>query len=111
MVYIPSHHRNCATTRYPHNGCVEKNRILYPNGIRIQAKGFAKYIQKEETSLVTIGQETYRMYRYEGTLNDLANGVVLLCWSIDDEKLDPKKMWCSLSTDVELKDRTNLNVL
>ncbi len=61
-------------------GALKTNRILYPQGIRIQAKQFATHIQKEATDLVTIGGETYRVYRYEGALNDIENGVVLLCW-------------------------------
>ncbi|MEK5040698.1 IS701 family transposase [Sporosarcina sp. FSL K6-3457] len=89
-------------------GAMKTNRILYPKGIRIQAKQFATHIQPTETNFVTIGQETYRVYRYEGALNDLANGIVLLCWPSDDETLDPKNMRCFLSTDVEL---TNEQIL
>lgn len=83
-------------------GALKTNRILYPQGIRMQAKEFATYVQLEDTDLVTIGQETYRVYRYEGALNDLADGVVLLCWSADDNEFDAKRMSCFLSTDVEL---------
>ena len=51
---------------------------------------------------MTIGQEAYRVYQYEGTMNDLDNTVVLFCWTTDDETLDPKHMRCFLSTDVAL---------
>ena len=83
-------------------GALKTNRILYPQGIRMQAKEFATYVQLEDTDLVTIGQETYRVYRYEGALNEWSNGIVLLCWSSDDNELDAKRMRCFLSTDVEL---------
>lgn len=83
-------------------GALKTNRIVYPKDMRIQVKDFAAYIQKADTDLVTIGQEKYRVYRYEGALNNLSNGVVLLCWSADDKELDPKRMRSFLSTDVKL---------
>ncbi len=82
-------------------GALKTNRILYPKGIRIQAKEFAKYIQEEETDLVTVGNESYRVYRYEGALNDIDDGVVLVCWN-QEHTMEPKYMRCFLSTDSEL---------
>lgn len=82
-------------------GALKTNRILYPQGIRIQAKEFATHIQKEDTDLVTIGGEMYRVYRYEGALNDIENSVVLLCWP-KEGSMEPKNMRCFLSTDTEL---------
>ncbi|MCP1187866.1 IS701 family transposase [Priestia flexa] len=82
-------------------GALKTNRILYPQGIRIQAKEFARYIREEETDLVTIGHESYRVYRYEGALNDLDMGVVLMCWK-EEHPMEPKHMRCFLSTDTEL---------
>jgi hypothetical protein len=82
-------------------GALKTNRILYPQGIRIQAKEFATYIREEETDLVTVGNESYRVYRYEGALNDLEHGVVLMCWN-EEHPVEPKYMRCFLSTDTEL---------
>lgn len=82
-------------------GALKTNRILYPQGICIQVKQFATHIQKEDTDLVTIGVEMYRVYRYEGALNDIENGIVLLCWP-HDASMEPKNMRCFLSTDTEL---------
>lgn len=82
-------------------GALKTNRILYPQGIRIQAKEFATHIQEEETDLVTVGNESYRVYRYEGALNDLDEGVVLMCWN-KEHPMEPKYMRCFLSTDTEL---------
>lgn len=82
-------------------GALKTNRILYPQGIRIQAKEFATHIQEDETDLVTVGNESYRVYRYEGALNDLDEGVVLMCWN-KEHPMEPKYMRCFLSTDTEL---------
>lgn len=82
-------------------GALKTNRILYPQGIRMQAKQFAAFIKKEDTNLVTIGSESYRVYRYEGALNDLDVGIVLLCWPAN-EPMKTSNMRCFLSTDTEL---------
>jgi hypothetical protein len=80
---------------------LKTNRILYPQGIRMQAKEFAIYVQEEETDLVTVGNESYRVYRYEGALNDLEHGVVLRCWN-EEHPMEPGYMCCFVSTDTEL---------
>ncbi|RLQ03298.1 IS701 family transposase, partial [Geobacillus stearothermophilus] len=59
---------------------LKTNRILYPKGIAIQAKQFARYIESKDTRLVTVGQERYRVYRYEGAIHGLDDAVVLLAW-------------------------------
>lgn len=82
-------------------GALKTNRIIYPAGVRLQVKQFAKYLNEEDTDLVTVGQESYRVYRYEGALNDIETGVVLLCWPAK-ELMEPKRMRCFLSTDTEL---------
>ncbi|KYD28610.1 hypothetical protein B4113_3407 [Geobacillus sp. B4113_201601] len=35
---------------------LKTNRILYPKGIDIQAKEFARYIEPNDTRLVTVGE-------------------------------------------------------
>lgn len=80
---------------------LKTNCILYPQGIRIQAKKFATHIQEDETDLVTVSNESYRVYRYEGALNDLDESVVLMCWN-KEHPIEPKYMCCFLSTDTEL---------
>lgn len=79
------------------------NRILYPKGIAIQAKQFARYIEPNDTRLVTVGDERYRVYRYEGALNGLDDAVVLLAWKAD-RPMTPEHLHCVLSTDRELSD-------
>lgn len=82
-------------------GALKTNRILYPQGIRTQAKQFATHIHKDDTDLVTVGGEKYRVYRYEGALSDIEHGVVLLCWPWE-ASMDPMNMRCFLSTDTKL---------
>lgn len=82
---------------------LKTNRILYPKGIAIQAKQFAHYIEPEDTHLVTVGEDTYRVYRYEGALKGLDDAVVLFAWKAD-QPMTPEHLHCILSTDRELSD-------
>lgn len=82
-------------------GAIKTNRIIFPQGIRIQVKEFARHIQEKDTDLVTVGKESYRVYRYEGALNGLDQGVVLLCWNAE-HPMDSQYMRCFISTDTEL---------
>lgn len=88
-------------------GALKTNRILYPKGIRMQAKQFASFITKDDTNLVTIGCESYHVYRYEGALHDIDDGIVLLCWPAN-EPMKASGMRCFLSTDTTL---TNEDIL
>ncbi|SJP94646.1 FOG: Transposase [Clostridioides difficile] len=89
-------------------GALKTNRIIYPSGIRMQVKEFAKHIDEKNTDFVTVGKEQYRVYRYEGALNDLELGAVVLCWP-SNEPMEPKKLRCFLSTDTELTTQEILN--
>lgn len=57
---------------------LKTNRILYPNGVAVQAKQLARSIELDDTHLVTVGEDRYRVYRYEGALNGLDHVAVLL---------------------------------
>ncbi|BBW96900.1 IS701 family transposase [Geobacillus icigianus] len=82
---------------------LKTNRILYPKGIAIQAKEFARYIEPQDTRFVTVGKERYRVYRYEGAIRGLDDAVVLLAWKAD-EPMTPDHLHVVLSTDRELGD-------
>ncbi len=82
---------------------LKTNRILYPKGIAIQAKEFARYIEFNDTCLVTVGNERYRVYRYEGAIHGLEDAVVLLAWKAD-QRMTPDHLHVVLSTDRELSD-------
>lgn len=88
-------------------GALKSNRIIYPCGIRQQLKDFSQYVTKADTNLVTVGNQTYHIYRYEGNLNQIECGVVLLCWKLGDN-LTPENMRCFLSTDIELSNEETL---
>ncbi len=82
---------------------LKTNRILYPNGIAVQAKQFARYIESQDTRLITVGQERCRVYRYEGAIHGLDDAVVLLAWKAD-QPMTPEHLHVVLSTDRELGD-------
>jgi hypothetical protein len=69
---------------------LKTNRILYPQGIRQSVKEFARYIDVSDTHLVTVGGETYRVYRYEGALNNIPNAVVFFFWKTDQSTDDER---------------------
>ena len=50
-----------------------------------------------------MGEERYRVYRYEGSLKGLDDAVVLLAWKAD-QPMTPEHLHCVLSTDRELSD-------
>lgn len=59
-------------------GAIRTNRFIYPSGIRIQVKEVATHIDEKNTDLMTVGKEQDRVYHYEGTLNALELGEVVL---------------------------------
>ncbi|MEB3751048.1 IS701 family transposase ISBsm1 [Geobacillus icigianus] len=82
---------------------LKTNRILYPKGIAVQAKEFARYIAPNDTRLVTVGNELDRVYRYEGALNGLDDAVVLLAWKAD-QPMTPDHFHVVFDTNRELGD-------
>ncbi|MBA2879604.1 hypothetical protein HNR63_002681 [Anoxybacillus kamchatkensis] len=66
----------------------------------LKTKGIAV---QGDTHLVTVGEERYRVYRYEGTLNGLDHAVVLLVCKAD-QPMTPEHLHCVLSTDREQSD-------
>ena len=63
-------------------GALKTNRVIYPVGIRQQISQFAQFIRKTDTnvSLVTVDKRQYYVYRYEGSLSDLEDAVVLISY-------------------------------
>jgi len=78
---------------------LKTNRILFPKGIRTSASVFAGHIGKADTRLVTVGNASYRVYRYEGALNGIANAVVFFSWP-EGSFGHPSSLRCYLCTDV-----------
>lgn len=84
-------------------GRIESNRVIYPGGIKTNLSNFAKLISKFETCPVTVGEETYYIYRYEGKLNDLENAVILFSWN--KKGLSDQPVFI-ISTDIALDNST-----
>ena len=84
-------------------GALKTNRMLYPFGIKKKLNEFAALLSITHSAfhLVTVKNQTYYVYRYEGKLNGIENGVVLLSYP---EKAfgNPKALRAFLSTDVSL---------
>ena len=84
-------------------GALKTNRILYPFGIKKKLNEFAALLSVTHSDfhLVTVKNQTYYVYRYEGKLNGVENAVVLLSYP---EKAfgNPKALRAFLSTDVSL---------
>lgn len=62
---------------------LKTNRILYPERHRRPSQAVRRYLDLRDTRLVTVGNERYRVYRYEDALNGLDDAVVLLTWKAD----------------------------
>jgi hypothetical protein len=75
---------------------LKTNRILYPAGISVAANQFASHM---EDHLVTVGDVSYHVYCYEGSLHKIPNAVVLFCWP-EGKFGDPASLRLFLSTDV-----------
>lgn len=88
-------------------GALKTNRVIYPQGLRIQVKDFQTYIEENDVHLVTVGRSSYWVYRYEGALNGIDHAVVLLCWPKDRFK-EPNSLHAFLCTDTELDTQTIL---
>lgn len=61
-------------------GRIKFNRAIYPFGLKASVKEFSTHIHKNETCQVTVGDNKYYVYRYEGKINDIENTVILACW-------------------------------
>ena len=92
-------------------GALKTNRVLYPCGIRQKACEFALHLRKTDAavSLVTAGNWSYYVCRYEGNVNGIENTVTLLSYP-EDAFLNPKSLRVFISTDVSLSTREILNI-
>lgn len=84
-------------------GALKSNRIFYPAGIRQKLCDFVQYISSSDLDLVTVKGKKYKVYRYEGKMNDLENAVVLITWDANFPNCEPKYLLC---TDVSLDSKT-----
>ena len=84
-------------------GALKTNRMLYPFGIKKKLSEFAALLSVtcSDFNLVTVKNQKYYVYRYEGKLNGIENAAVLLSYP---EKAfgNPKALRAFLSTDAAL---------
>ena len=92
-------------------GALKTNRIIYPAGIRQQISQFAQFIRKTDTnvSLVTVDKRQYYVYRYEGSLSDLEDAVVLISYPKGAFGV-PCALRAFICTDSSLSTQTILNL-
>ena len=92
-----------ATKGFHTIGALKTNRMLYPYGIKKKLSEFATLLSVTHSDfrLVTVKNQKYYVYRYEGKLNGIENAIVLLSYP---EKAfgNPKALRAFLSTDVSL---------
>ncbi len=73
-------------------GAVKSNRIVNPFGLRSKLSRLADSIDPISLDVVTIkdkGYKGYKVYRYEGPVGSFENAVVLICYEINGEDLEP----------------------
>ena len=104
MSYVSEKIINAFATKGYHTiGALKTNRTLYPFGIKKKLSEFAILLSVtcSDFNLVTVKNQKYYVYRYEGKLNGIENAVVLLSYP---EKAfgNPKALRAFLSTDVSL---------
>lgn len=84
-------------------GALKSNRIFYPAGIKQKLNEFVKYITNSDLDLVIVKGKKYKVYRYEGKMNNLENAVILITWDANSPNSEPKYLLCS---DVSLDSKT-----
>ena len=84
-------------------GALKTNRMLYPFGIKKKLSEFAALLSATHSDfhLVTVKNQKYYVYRYEGKLNGIENAIVLLSYP-KEAFGNPKALRAFLSTDVSL---------
>ena len=84
-------------------GALKTNRMLYPFGIKKKLREFAALLSVtcSDFRLVTVKNQAYYVYRYEGKLNGIENAIVLLSY-LENAFGNPKALRAFLSTDASL---------
>lgn len=89
-------------------GGLKTNRVIFPQGVRVQIQQFAQYIHKNDVHLVTVGASKYWTYRYEGPLKGIDHAAVIFCWP-EHAFQKEQCLHAFLSTDDELSTGAILN--
>jgi hypothetical protein len=85
-------------------GALKTNRIIFPKGERpkgIQIKEFAKRLDLKDLDLVTVGNNEYFVYTYEGRVKSGELAKIVLSWP-KSAPLNTKALRCFISTNRNL---------
>ena len=67
-------------------GALKTNRVVYPGGMKMNVADYARLLSDEHGKnlfdIVTVRKQKYYVFRYEGRLNGIRNGVVLLTYPV-----------------------------
>lgn len=85
-------------------GALKSNRIINPFGFKVKLSKLANSIDPNTLDVVIVKGKSYRVYRYEGPVGSFDNAIVLICYEINGEDLEPPVYL--LSTDVDLSNKT-----
>lgn len=66
-------------------GAVKSNRLISPEGIKLQLSQFAEYIDPNDLDIVTVKDKKYGIYIYEGPIAKLENAKVMISYEADGE--------------------------
>jgi hypothetical protein len=103
-----------AESGYYYIGALKTNRIIYPQGNRINIVNFAnETLRKDDFNPVTVKGIQYYAYRYEGKLNDISNAAVIITvphdgFDTNGKIKNPKTVKAFLCTDTTLDTLTIL---
>ncbi len=85
-------------------GAVKSNRLVSPEGIKLQLSQFAECIDPDALDVVTVKDKEYRVYTYEGPIAKSENTLVVISYEVDGDTF--KKPVFLMSTDIELDAKT-----
>ena len=89
---------------YQFIGALKSNRIIYPNGVKMQVSDFAKTINPYSLDVVTVKGKDYRVYLYKGNVNGFDNVSIAICYEVNGSKF--KDPFYIITTDTELDAKT-----
>lgn len=84
-------------------GAMKTNRIIYPNDDRISIKDYAATLPDDCFRSITVKGHTYKVHRYEGSLNKIKHAVVLISYS-EGSFGQPQALRTYLCSDTSLSD-------
>lgn len=92
-------------------GALKTNRVIFPGGIRQQISQFSQFIRRSDANvdLVTVDKRQYLVYRYEGSLSDLEDAVVLISYPVGAFGT-PHALRAFICTDCSLSTQEILNL-